>query len=112
MYDWVWAVVCLIFAAIFGVIALVFFILKDRASVLISGYNTLSKEERQKYDREKMCKDMRNSLLIWTAIFLIGALVAYFVWKYFALVSFAVWLILFFKDVHFDYEKAFKKYRI
>jgi len=112
MYNWVWAIACLIFAAIFGLMSLIFSILKEKGAILISGFNTLSPEERLKYDRARMSKDMRNSLLLWTVIFLLGAALAYYVFKYIALVSFAVWLILFFRDVHSDYEKAFKKYRI
>jgi hypothetical protein len=29
-----------------------------------------------------------------------------------AIIAFVVWLVVFFKDVHFDIEKAFGKYKI
>ena len=40
-----------------------------------------------------------------------GAALSRFVSQGFAIAAFAVWLVLFFRDVHFDAEKAFAKYR-
>ena len=80
--------------------------------MLISGFNTLSKEQRELYDKEKMCRDQRNIFLIWSVILGIGAALSYFVSKYAAAAAIIVWLVVFFKDVHLDEEKAFGKYRL
>ena len=40
-----------------------------------------------------------------------GAALPLLVSQYCAIAAFAVWLILFFREVHFDVEKAFEKYR-
>lgn len=42
--------------------------------------------------------------------YLIGAVLCYFISEYTAIAAFIVWIILFFRDVHFDTEKAFAKY--
>lgn len=43
--------------------------------------------------------------------YLIEAVLCYFISEYTAIAAFIVWIILFFRDVHFDTEKAFAKYR-
>jgi hypothetical protein len=43
---------------------------------LISGYNTLSKEEKQKYDIEKLCKYTGNFIFILAGIMLIMGIVS------------------------------------
>ncbi|WP_027399413.1 DUF3784 domain-containing protein [Anaerovorax odorimutans] len=102
---------CVVMAVIFGMLSLVFTFLKDEGAILISGFNTMPKEEREKYDKEKMSADQRNELLNWTVVFIIGSFACYFINTYFAIVAFIVWLILFFKNVHFNTNKAFEKYR-
>lgn len=98
---------CLLFLAF----ALVFTILKGKGAMLISGFNTLSKAQREQYDKEKMSKDQRNLFLLWAVIFGMGAVMSYFISRYAAIVAFVVWLIIFFKNVHLDEEKAFGKYK-
>lgn len=105
-------IVCLVFVIIFTVILCVFSILGKNATILISGFNLKSKEEREKYDIEEMIKDYKKSMLIWIVIFFIGAIGSYYISKYFSIISFVIWLIIFFKDVHLDEEKAFGKYKI
>ncbi len=103
---------CLILAIIFGILTLVFFLLKEKGAMLISGFNSLPKHERESYDMAKMSKDQRNSMFIWTLIMSIGALFSLFISQYLAIIAFVIWLIMFFKDVHFDTDKAFEKYKI
>lgn len=107
----VWAIACLILSVPFGIMTVIFTLLKQKGAILISGFNTLPKEEREEYDKRKMSIDMRNSLYLWFGILLLGAVLAYFFSNYFAMIAIIIWIILFFKDVHFDTEKAFKKYR-
>lgn len=106
----VWSVTCIMFAAFFAIIALVFAVLKDRGASLISGFNTLSKEEMAKYDKVKMSADMRNSFFIWSVILLLGGILTYLISNYFAILAIIIWIVLFLKDVHIDSEKAFVKY--
>ncbi len=103
--------VCMVMAGFFLLLAVVFMVLRERAAILISGFNALPKTEREKYDRAKMSKDMRNAFWLWFVIFVAGGVVCYFVWAYFAVVCFATWSVLFFRMAHFDAKKAFEKYR-
>lgn len=48
------SIVILIIALLFLVLAILFFC--GKGSKLISGYNTMSAEEQQKYDEKKLCK--------------------------------------------------------
>lgn len=106
------AISCIVMGILFGILAVVFTILKEKGANLISGFNTMSKEERDHYDKAKMSADQRNSLVIWTVIFFAGAVVSYLINSYLAMIAFFIWLILFMKEVHLDAEKAFGKYKI
>ena len=103
---------CLLLAIIFGIFTFVFFLLKEKAAMLISGFNSLPKKERELYDLARLSKDQRNSMFIWTIIMSVGALLSFFISQYFAIIAFVVWLIVFFKDVHLDTDKAFEKYKL
>jgi len=105
------AIACAFFATIFGIVSLVLALLKEKGAMLVSGFNSLPKEERVEYDQARMSRDMRNSCLLWTAIFVVGAVLSYFLGYYMAIMAFVVWLVLFLKDVHLDAEKAFAKYK-
>lgn len=107
----VWILTCWVLAVFFGIIAVIFALLKEKGAMLISGFNTLSKEEREKYDKKKMSIDMRNSFFLWFGILLLGAILSYLVNNYFAIISITIWIILLFRKIHFNPEKAFGKYR-
>ena len=96
---------------LFLFLALLFTILKGRAAILISGFNTIPKHQRELYDQDRMSRDQRNAFLIWSGIMGIGAILSYFISQYMGVIAFIVWLIMFFKDVHLDEEKAFGKYK-
>ncbi len=97
----------------FLVCGLLFGILKGKAAILISGFNTMPKEQRDKYDRERMSRDQRNAFFLWAAILGVGSVLAYlFSMRYVAMIAVVIWLIVFFRDVHLDEEKAFGKYRL
>ena len=95
---------------VFALAGLLFGALKERAARFVSGFNALSEEEWEKYDRAYIARDARNSCLLWAGVMLAGAVLAYFVSQYIAIAAYAIWLALFFKDVHFDAHKAFEKY--
>ena len=52
-----------------------------------------------------------NSILVWAVIQGIGAVLSYCVSKHIAIAAFAIWLLVFIKDVHLDEDKAFGKYK-
>lgn len=97
--------------SIFLIIGLIFAFLKEKACVLISGYNFKSKTERKNYDELRMSKDMRNFWLICGGMFFIGAITTLLFGNFFFWITFIVWIIYFFKNVHLDEEKAFSKYK-
>lgn len=103
---------CAILAIIFGILTLLFFLLKEKGAILISGFNSLSKRERGLYDIEKLSKDQRNSVFIWTLVMCAGAIFSILISQYLAIVALVVWFILFLKDVNFDTDKAFEKYKL
>ena len=84
--------------------------LKRKAAKFVAGFNTLSEEEQDLYDKAYISRDIRNQCFTWSAIMLIGAVLSYFVTPYMAVLAYIVWLVLFFKDVHWDNHKAFEKY--
>lgn len=104
-------IVCGALCLIFLLLAFLFAVLKGKAAILISGFNTMPKEKRESYDIDKLCKDQRNAFFIWTFILGAGAVLSYFVSQYMAIIAFVIWFVLFFKDVHLDEEKAFGKYK-
>lgn len=103
--------ICIVFVPVFWILALIFAIWKEKATILLSGFNFLSKEEREKYDRKRMADDHRNTFFLWGLIMLFGALGSRWISGYVALAVFAVWVVLFIKDVHLDMDKAYGKYK-
>ncbi len=108
-YNWIF--MGLILTGIFFIMGLVFAIMKEKACVLISGYNFKSRGEREKYNERRMSTDMRNFLFICSGIFLAGTIATFMLGPICLGLSFVVWLIYFLRDVHIDDEKAFGKYR-
>ncbi|MEN2259671.1 DUF3784 domain-containing protein (plasmid) [Paraclostridium benzoelyticum] len=66
-------------AGIFFVISLIFFIFKDKACILIGGYNSISKNKRKGYDEVKLSKDFRNTFFKYGLIFFIGGIGCLFI---------------------------------
>ena len=94
----------------FAIIGVLFAIFKEKSAKFVSGFNSFSKEEQALYDKARISRDIRNQCFTWTAIMLTGALLSYFLSPYMAIPAFVIWLVLFFKEVHFDNRKAFDKY--
>lgn len=104
-----WA--CGILACIFGILTIILSVLKEKGAMLVSGFNTLSKEERDLYDHATIVKDTRNQFFMWTCIMLAGMILSLLISSYMAIVAYVIWSILFIKDVHLDEKEAFEKYR-
>lgn len=102
--------VCIILAVLFAIISWLFTIFKEKAAIFVSGFNSFSKEEQALYDKAYISRDMRNQCFIWTAIMLTGALLSCILTSYMAIPTYIIWLVLFFREVHFDNHKAFEKY--
>lgn len=94
----------------FAVVGFVFAILKEKATNLVGGFNTFSKEEQALYDRAAISRDIRNDCFIWSVVMFVGAFLSYFITPYMAIPTFIVWFVLFIKDAHIDPHKAFEKY--
>lgn len=101
---------CIVLAIPFAVLGVLFTVFKEKAAKFISGFNSLSKEEQALYDKTCISRDMRNQCFTWTAIMIAGAVLSYFITPYLAIPTYIIWLILFFRNVHFDTHKAFGKY--
>ena len=71
---------------------------------------SLPKDEQALYDKAHISRDIKNQCFTWVGIMLVGAVLSYFLTPYMAIPAFIIWLVLFFKEVHFDTHKAFEKY--
>ena len=111
MLDNNWVIAGITMTVMFFVFGLIFAIMKEKGAILIAGYNNKSKEERKKFNEKQMTKDMRNHFFRYSFIFLIGTVATYIWGKIWFWISFIIWLIYFFKNVHLNVEKAFGKYR-
>lgn len=102
---------CTVLAAIFAITALVFALLKEKGAILIGGFTSIPKEQRAEYDQAHMSRDMRNTCLLWAAVMAAGAALSLLASSSAAIIAFAVWLVLFFKDVRLNAEQAFERYK-
>ena len=89
MNTGVWA--CGILACIFGILVIILSLLKEKGAMLVSGFNTLSKKERDMYDSETIAKDTRNQFFIWTCIMLIGMILSILISSYMAIAAYVIW---------------------
>lgn len=101
---------CGILVLPFLLVGILFAVFKEKSVRFVSGFNSLSEKEQEMYDKAYICRDIRNQCFIWSSIMLIGAVLSYFVTAYMAVPAFIIWLVLFFKEAHFDAHKAFEKY--
>ena len=103
-------VACIILAVLFLIIGIVFALLKEKGAYFVSGFRTLNHPE--KYDKAYISLDMRNQCFTYSLILFLGAILSYFISAIIAIPAYVIWVIVFFKSVHLDAEKAFEKYLI
>lgn len=103
-------VACVILAVLFLVLGIIFALLKEKCAKYVSGFRTLNHPE--KYDKAYISRDMRNQCFIYFVILCLGAILSYFISALIAIPTYIIWVIVFFKSVHLDVEKAFEKYMI
>ena len=101
---------CIVLVIPFLIIGVLFAIFKEKAAKFVSGFNSFSKEEQALYDKAHISRDIRNQCFIWTVIMLVGAILSCFLTPYMAIPTYIIWLVLFFREVHFDNHKVFEKY--
>ena len=101
---------CIILVIPFLIIGVLFAIFKEKAAKFVSGFNSFSKEEQALYDKAHISRDIRNQCFMTAIIMLAGALLSCFLTPYIAIPTYIIWLVLFFREVHFDNHKAFEKY--
>ena len=103
-------VACLVLAILFLIIGIVFALLKEKGAKYVSGFRTLNHPE--KYDKASISLDIRNQCFTYSLILFLGAILSYFISAIIAIPAYVIWVIVFFKSVHLDAEKAFEKYLI
>lgn len=103
---------CMVLAAAFLLLGSLFALAGEHGANWLSGFSLLSKEERARYDRKRMAADQRNAFWLWGGVMLLGAAGSRWISGYVAIGAFAVWLVLFFREVHLDTESAYGKYRL
>lgn len=101
----------IVFAISFALIALLFTIKKDNYR-LIAGFNDLSKDKQDLYNKQKIRIDMRNHFLLYSIIFIVGTILTYLFSLVFGIISIIIWVILFIKSIKLDTDKALKKYKL
>ncbi len=98
--------IALVMSCALFLLSSVFFIFKDKASVLIQGYYFISKNQRELYDELKLSKDYGLILFKYGLILLIGALGYIFISKLTLWLAFAIWIIYVVKTiVTFKFDK-------
>lgn len=105
-------IACFFFGIGFTILSIVFALLKEKATVLISGFNFFTKEKREQYNTKQMSKDTRNRFFVWAVLWFVGGLLSYFFNIYFIIVIFVIWFIFVVKEIRLDANKAFEKYKL
>ncbi|GKX67158.1 DUF3784 domain-containing protein [Inconstantimicrobium mannanitabidum] len=111
MREYSWTILGFVISFIFGLLGMIFLIFKEKSCVLISGYNSKTKKEREEYDEVRLSKDERNFFFKCAIVNLSGAILSIFIGAASVWIAFAVWIIYFLKNLHFDAEKTFAKYK-
>lgn len=107
-----WTIPCVTGGVIFLIFAILFAVLKEKATPMIGGFGSLSREEQAKYDRTAIARDYRNMFLLWAAIMLTGSLFCLRFGLPAFCVTVAVWILTTRTKIHFSVEKAFGKYKL
>lgn len=99
--------VCMLFL----LLALLFAALGEKGAMLVSGFNTMPKDKREQYDKARISKDQRKLFFFWSGLWAVGTISVWLVSGKMIYVMVAIQVVLFFREVHLDEEKAFGKYR-
>ncbi len=105
------AYLCIILSLIFYSTSLIFYFGKGKSTKYISGFNSLSKKERENYDLDKIAKDFFNEMCLYANILFAGFLCANVIHQYVGIFFLMVFLILSIKNIKLDVRKSYEKYR-
>lgn len=98
--------ISLIMSCALFLLSSIFFILKDKASILINGYYFISKNKRELYDELKLSRDYGVMLFKSGLILLVGAIGYIFISKLVLWVSIFILIVYFVKvTVTFRFDK-------
>ncbi len=106
------SIICNLLGLIFSVLYLIFLVLKEKGSILISGFNSFPKEKREQYDSYKLVEDTKKEFLKIAVVSFIGAVSSQLFHIVFGIIALIAITILFFRQVSFSPDKAFEKYKI
>ena len=101
---------CIILVIPFLIIGVLFCDFMEKQQNLFQDLIHFLKKNRALYDKAHISRDIRNQCFMWAIIMLAGALLSCFLTPYIAIPTYIIWLVLFFREVHFDNHKAFEKY--
>lgn len=101
---------CMILTALCFAHAIVFGIMGEKCIWLVRSYQQLSKTEREKYSKEKICKAGRNILAMGGVWFLLGTAACYFLSPYAIVLFLIVWIAVLVPRMKFQ-EKRYEKYK-
>lgn len=74
--------------------AFIFFVLKEKGAMLVSGFDSIPKNKKDDYDKKQISLDMRNALFLWGVVLLIGAILSQIIHEYFGVGAMCLFFIL------------------
>lgn len=103
-------VACAALGVLFCLLGGGFFLAGPKAALFASGFGTLPPSERARYDTAALSRDYARRFLGWGVLLLAGAGASALWSGWAALPALAVWQVLFWRQVHWDPERAFERY--
>ena len=100
------SVTLIVFSAVITVLSI--FMLTGRGSFLIAGFNTMSSDEKARYNKKALCRLIGSVLLptgLFMPFFLIDSIIYWFVWAYCAVVIGTCVFVI----IYVNTSKRFKK---
>lgn len=107
----IWTIVCLLGTIIFGLLALVFAMIKEKGAKFSPEYKKIPKNEIKKYDIKKMSLDIRDEFINWAGILLIGTLLSYFIDDIYGIIAFCLLIIIFLVKFLSNSKNNLEKYK-
>lgn len=107
----VWTIICLVGTIIFGLLGAVFAIIKEKSAKFFPGYKTIPKHEIRKYDHLKMGKAMRDEMLNWAGILLLGTILSHLLESIYGIIALVLWVIIILVKLFSDPKKELKKHK-
>ena len=97
---------------LFLVFALLFFCRKEKACMLIAGFNSMTERQQAQYDRAAIARDYGRLFAWWSVgAFSFAGLTLLFGWLPY-IAAFALWIVSLIPHMHLWAENAFAKYKM